>query len=71
MSKNRSSALKRDREAKKREKHAVKRQRREDRKRGLPAEADPSSEPTPTAPDAPTADQPAGIPARPQNGQGS
>ena len=42
MSKNRSSFLKRGREAKKREKQAMKQQRREDRKRGdqQPGEAD-------------------------------
>mgnify|MGYP007044076968 CR=1 FL=1 len=53
MSKNRSSFLKRDREARKNEKRAVKRQRRDDRKRGdqqdgvpqegVPQEGDPQN----------------------------
>lgn len=48
MSKNRSSALKRDREARKREKHALKVQRRDDRKRGdLPPDDTQPSDTTP------------------------
>lgn len=47
MSKNRSSALKRDREARKNEKRAMKKQRREDRKSGdqsgeIPADGAPT-----------------------------
>lgn len=46
MSKNRSSFLKRDREARKREKQALKQQRREERKRGDQEEGVPGASAT-------------------------